>query len=114
MLWLVVTVAASVNLTEPSFRYIDADERGWVRFVDAVENRRSSNREVRLCLASGDHVDLSGEVTTTNAEVCGGVTYGDPYRVERACFDKAEVVKLGLPSRRLVVGTPAGPRPCPQ
>ena len=96
---------------EFNYRYVDPSDRNWDRFETAANSGRYE--ELRLCMIGGSSVQVSPKVLDSAEQVCYQTMLGNPRRTEEICFEKADVRYLGLPSRKLVVGTPGGPDACP-
>jgi len=98
---------------EPNYTYVTPTDAGWRKFEKSADDRKSPETEMRVCLSNGDRVQLSGEVLVSDNQICGLEILDNPYRIRNQCFERSAISHLGIRSRKLVVGTPAGPAPCP-
>jgi hypothetical protein len=98
---------------EPNYTYVTPTDTGWRKFETSAADRKSPETEMRVCLSNGDHVHLFGQVSISDSDVCGLAILDNPYRIENQCHARSAISHLGIRSRKLVVGTPAGPAPCP-
>jgi hypothetical protein len=98
---------------EPNYTYVTPTDTGWRKFETSAADRKSPETEMRVCLSNGDRVQLSGKLVVSASKICGLVIRDDPYRIEKQCHARSAISHLGIRSRKLVVGTPAGPDPCP-
>ena len=104
-------LTAMQGFFELNYRYVEPSDRNWARFESAADSRQDA--KLRLCLKDGSSLDISRQVVVDGDKVCGETKLSNPFRIEQVCLEKTKIRYLGLPGRKLVVGTPAGPDRCP-
>lgn len=99
--------------TQADFDYVAPSNEAVLSSIEIMAKEDRSGPGTRLCLTSGDVVDVNGALSMSGKQICGEVRLSSPFRRETQCFQSAEIAHIGLATRTFVLGTPGRPAPCP-